>query len=84
MNDSKLSTAKDIKAFLSGTCNVEITITKADRYSWLARLIKKVNYFFNHPALQRQGMLIRLESHHICHYHYLLCDYQYNSLSFHL
>ena len=46
MNDSKLLNSEDIKVFLSGTNKVEMTITKTDRYAWLARLIKKVNYFF--------------------------------------
>lgn len=46
MNDSKLLNSEDIKVFLSGTTKVEITITKTDRYAWLGRLIKKVNYFF--------------------------------------
>jgi hypothetical protein len=45
MNDSKLSSPEDIKTFLSGTCKVQITINKSDRYAWLARLIKKVKYF---------------------------------------
>lgn len=46
MNDSKLLNSEDIKVFLSGINKVEMTITKTDRYAWLARLIKKVNYYF--------------------------------------
>ena len=45
MNDLKLSSPKDIKEFLLGTSKVEFAVAKKDIYSWLARFIKRVNYF---------------------------------------
>ncbi len=45
MNDEKLSSPNDIKTFLSGSSKVEFTIKSTEKHSWLARFIKKVNYF---------------------------------------
>lgn len=45
MNDLKLLSPKDIRAFLIGTSKVEFSLTKKDSYSWLARFLKQVNYF---------------------------------------
>lgn len=45
MNDLKLLSPGDIRAFLTGTSKVEFALAKKDRHVWLARFLKQVNYF---------------------------------------
>ena len=45
MNDTKLDSPEAIKAFLSGTNELEFQVSKATRYSLLASTLKRTNYF---------------------------------------
>ena len=45
MNDSELKSPMAIRSFLNGTCKVNFEITKAERYSWLAKTLKQTGYF---------------------------------------
>ena len=43
MNDTKLDSPEAIKAFLSGTNELEFQVSKATRYSFLASTLKRTN-----------------------------------------
>lgn len=45
MNDSKLKSPEHIRAFLAGTCKVNMAIAKPERYAWLAKTLKQTGYF---------------------------------------
>lgn len=45
MNDDKLDSPAAIKAFLGGTDKLELQVSKEARYSFLARTLKRTNYF---------------------------------------
>ena len=45
MNDDKLHSPTAIKAFLRGTDKVEFNVRKEARYAWIARTLKRTNYF---------------------------------------
>ena len=45
MNDIKLDSPTAIKAFLGGTDKLEFQVAKASRYEWIARTLKRTNYF---------------------------------------
>ena len=45
MNDDKLDSPLAIKAFLAGADKLEFQLSKEERYSFLARTLKRTNYF---------------------------------------
>lgn len=45
MNDIKLDSPEAIKAFLGGTDKLEFQVAKASRYEWIARTLKRTDYF---------------------------------------
>ena len=45
MNDTKLDSPGAIKAFLASTDKLEFHVSKEARYEWLARTLKRTNYF---------------------------------------
>lgn len=45
MNDTKLDSPEAIKAFLGSTDKLEFHVSKEARYGWIARTLKRTNYF---------------------------------------
>jgi transposase InsO family protein len=45
MNDTKLDSPESIKSFLEGTDKIEFQVSKTSRYEWIARTLKRTNYF---------------------------------------
>lgn len=45
MNDDSLSSPADIRAFLGGTCKVDLHVSEQQRYAWLAKTLKQTGYF---------------------------------------
>lgn len=45
MNDDKLDSPTVIKAFLGGTDKLEFQVSKESRYEWIARTLKRTDYF---------------------------------------
>ncbi len=45
MNDDKLDSPTAIKAFLGGADKLEFKVPKATRYEWIAKTLKRTNYF---------------------------------------
>ena len=45
MNDTKLDSPESIKAFFEGTDKIEFQLSKTNRYEWIARTLKRTNYF---------------------------------------
>lgn len=45
MNDTKLDSPEAIKAFLGSTDKLEFHVSKEARYEWIARTLKRTNYF---------------------------------------
>ena len=45
MNDDSLSSPAVIRAFLDGTCNVDLQVSMEQRYAWLAKILKQTGYF---------------------------------------
>lgn len=45
MNDDSLSSPADIRAFLEGTCKLDLRVSAEQQYSWLARTLKQTGYF---------------------------------------
>lgn len=45
MNDNDLQSIDEIKAFLTATQRVDLSINQSDRYAWIARTLKRVDYF---------------------------------------
>lgn len=45
MNDEKLQSPAEIKAFLAGAQSVKLSISKNQRYTWLAKLLNRTRYF---------------------------------------
>ena len=44
MNDEKLQTLGQIRAFLSGTVTVEFSVTTEERYDFVARTVRRFGY----------------------------------------
>ena len=45
MNDTTLDSPEAIKTFLGGACNIELSVAKEQRYSWIAGTLKRTGYF---------------------------------------
>jgi len=44
MNDKTLDSPSAIKTFMDGTCKLELSVPKKQRYEWIARTLKRTNY----------------------------------------
>lgn len=45
MNDTTLNSPEAIKTFLAATDNIELSVTKEQRYAWIASTLKRTGYF---------------------------------------
>ncbi len=45
MNDSTLDSSDTIKSFLAATGNIKLSVTKEQRYAWVAGTLKRTGYF---------------------------------------
>lgn len=45
MNDSTLDSPSAIKSFLAGTGNLELSVSKSQRYAWVAGVLKRTGYY---------------------------------------
>lgn len=45
MNDERLDSPEAIKALLQGTRNIKLSVPKANRYAWTARILKQTGYY---------------------------------------
>jgi hypothetical protein len=61
MNDSKLQTLEELRAFLSGTLTVEFSVPPSERYAFVARTVRRFGYF----RLRRpeKGVVLRFLGH---------------------
>lgn len=45
MNDDKLSSPADIRAFLDGSCKLNFQVDSQERYAWIGKTLKQTRYF---------------------------------------
>jgi transposase InsO family protein len=66
MNDTTLDSPSAIKSFLAGTGNLELSVSKSQRYAWVAGVLKRTGYF---SLRKKEKSIIR---------EYLLCASGYS------
>lgn len=78
MNDDGLQSVKEINAFLATTQRVNFSINKVERYAWIARTLKRVNYF---ELTKKEKTIVRIYLFTVTHYSRqqlsrLICQYK--------